>query len=350
MVDWLAGKRIKGTSSERISGIVPSSSVGGWKEIARTTSTGGLTEISSTWTSGDYKRYYMVLINHRVRSGAATNNRFYIGSGSKATSGYSSAYSQDNGAFTSAFTTDIRTSTTTYDGEFYTVFLSNHNGKSKLFLGEGMNCGTYDTTSYAPGAFTVKAKWTGTGQIDRIYWYGGDTLTDYEIVVLGYDPADNHTTNFWQPLATKELTSAEDITLSFTPKKYLKYALYGIKGSSGSTEAPVFQFNGSTSSYSQNNIINGTSYKYNNLSFTNIGGDGSVSSETFLATGYIYNGGNTSKKIIGNAVYSNTAGTGIGNIVKVYNKWNSNDQISSIKAYTPAGLQAGSILRVWGSD
>jgi hypothetical protein len=48
--------------------------------------------------------------------------------------------------------------------------------------------------------------------------------TGSEVVVLGWDPADTHTTNFWEELASVDLSGGAAVTYqsgTFTAKKYL---------------------------------------------------------------------------------------------------------------------------------
>jgi len=75
--------------------------------------------------------------------------------------------------------------------------------------------------------------------------------TNSEVVVLGWDPDDVHTDNFWEQLATETLSATDsNVQLSITAKKYLWIQAY-MKPTA--TLVPWLRFN---------NVSTGTPYAY----------------------------------------------------------------------------------------
>jgi hypothetical protein len=77
-----------------------------------------------------------------------------------------------------------------------------------------------------------------------------------EVVVLGWDPADTHTSNFWEELGSTVLGSAgTDLDIiSFTSKKYLWIQMY-LQGTAFA--APTMTFNNDTTTYAWRRSANG---------------------------------------------------------------------------------------------
>ena len=333
-----------------------SPSVGGWVEVGRTTlsSAGDTIDVSSL----PNKRYYMVLTSD-IADGTI-DARFRLGNGSVDTGSNYARRGSENGASEVTGTGNdsllipyAENGNTHFFGVHY---FANKSNKEKLLTGHCVD-------EYASGAgqpparFENAGKWSNTSDvIDVIRNYNaqsGSFDTGSEMVVLGWDPTDTHTTNFWEELASVTTTSSGTISSgTITAKKYLMYSIIGKKASGTGTEAGRFQFNGDTgSNYAQRNSINGTDYTYTGQSSMNIGGDGNTAGEMVFLTGFIINNTSNEKLLTGHSVFGNTAGAGqIGNRGEIANKWaNTSDQITSIECMGTT-FEAGAVMKVWGSD
>ena len=351
-IEWLAGNRLRGTTAERPASVLAAGSVGGWVELGRTTlgSTGD--DIAITGLAN--KRYYMIL-NYNL-------NTYYINTVMRCNADTGNNYALRSSLDGAADTTSQPVGYTLNDSENYqspnfrVAYASNLSGKEKLLIHNVV-------TENASGAGTVPrrtegvGKWSNTSEpIDEfnVFNYGaGSLIAGSEIVVLGWDPADTHTTNFWEELASVTTTSAGNIASgTFTAKKYLMYSIVGKKSTGTGTGSNRLQFNGDTSAkYAQRNSINGTDYDYGGQTSMNIGGDGNVAGELVFYNGFIINNSANEKLLTGHSVFGNTAGAGqIGNRGEIANKWaNTSDQITSILCMN-CSLDAGAIMKVWGSN
>jgi hypothetical protein len=351
-IEWLAGNRLRGTTAERPALALPSGSVGGWVEVGRTTlgSAGDTIDV----TSLPDKRYYMVLHNS-ISTGNVTSSVRLNGDSSN---NYAWRYNDNGGSdgtITSNNAMNAGDRNPPTGGDAWAVsYLANKSGKEKLMYSYGLQRNSAGAGS-APGRGETSSKWTGTDVIDQITSVNqesGDWASGSEMVVLGFDPADTHTTNFWEELSS--VTTTESGTISsgtITAKKYLMYNIIGKKASGTGTESARFRFNGDTgSNYAQRNSINGTDYTYGNQSSANIGGDGNTAGEMAMYTGFIINNASTEKLWVGHSAFGNTAGNNIGNKGEIACKWaNTSDQITSIECMGTT-FDAGAIMKVWGSD
>ena len=346
-IEWLAGNRLRGTTAERPSASLQS--VGGWKEVGRTTlaSNGDSLDVSSLTN----KRYYMVLLDHQANGSSQPNGRFNSDSGSN----YCYRYDNDGSDGTGTSNSNMKTSNGWNTSEYGVWFISNLAGKEKISLYQcstdrGSGAGT------APSRSVTANMWTSTNAINAINFAqggsGGNFKAGSECVVLGYDPADSHTTNFWEELSSVTTTSSGTISSgTITAKKYLMYNIIGKKASGTGTESARFRFNGDTgSNYAQRNAINGTHYTYGSQSSANIGGDGNTAGELVFLTGFIVNVASREKFWLGNAAFGNSAGNNIGNKGEIACKWtNTSDQITSIECMGTT-FDAGAKMIIWGSD
>jgi hypothetical protein len=239
---------------------------------------------------------------------------------------------------------------------FDVTYIANLSGKEKLMV----NHHTYESTAgagTAPYRIESVGKWANTSNPLNIFnktnVEAGSFNTGSEAVILGWDPDDTHTTNFWEELdSTTTTTSGTIQSGTFTAKKYLMYQIVGKKASGSGTGSPRFQFNGDTgSNYAQRNSINGTDYTYANQTSANIGGDGNTAGEMAMFIGFIINNAGTEKLFIGHSAFGNTAGAGqIGNRGEIACKWaNTSAQITSIHCMN-LNFDAGAIMKIWGSD
>ena len=356
MVEYLAGNRIIGNTAER-----PNAGVAGWKEVARLKASD--TDISNI----PNKKYYMVL-GHNIQgsgnsglgmqfNGDTTGGRYPRRYTSNGTSN-ASPTSESNIFF------DTFGSTQTNKQMFNTIFISNEKDEEKL--------GIYNTVynrdgvgeDEHPSRINGSFKWTNTTDvINRIKLsdFNGTAMNaDSEVVVLGYDPADTHTDNFWEQLASEEETSGGEFTISFTAKKYLwiQYQCTSrnptqtglavrFNSDSGTNYAQRFQEDGGTE-YAGNGQINQAQ-----LSLIHSGGS------LFFGNMFIVNDNAREKLIINNQVAKISSTGGSSEAVRrwdrvgKYDPSDISDQISSITFIDTEqgslGVSKG-IVKVWGHD
>ncbi len=330
--------------------------VGGWVELGRTTlgSAGDTISVSSL----SDKRYYQILC-HGISSGnIGSSFRFNSDSGSN----YASRYSTDGG-------TDATQTSGTYgivyppdesSSSFQVGYVANLSSNEKLAIVN--NCGANDSSaaSVAPRRRESVFKWANTSnainEITANNVAAGDFDTGSELVVLGWDPADTHTNNFWEELASNELGS--ETTLSsgtFTAKKYLYVEIHTANVASDN-QAIYFNSDNSTNysfRYNNNGGTDGTVTSNNTIQTAIAGGSGTYWSFTNM---FIINNTSNEKLVIIHTNENTT--TGAANAparTEVVGKWaNTSTQITDIKIADGGGTQnnqqVGSIIKVWGAD
>ena len=354
MVEWLAGNRIRGTNTERI--IFPtatgiSKASGGWKEVGRlTVGTAG----KSIDVSGlDNKRYYMILTDAQVTGGTMQMN-YRIGTGSYSNSGYGHRRSDNWGTDATVQGNDempMENLTSAYP-RFTVSYMANLTGKFKLEQGFLVA----DSASYPEHASCVN-KWSGTTVINQIQAFteaSGNFAVGAELVILGYDPADTHTTNFWEELGTVSGDGSTDaLNVNIAAKKYL-WVQYYLDPAASYT--PEMRFNGSTASEYTNSYSNnggghaedGTAAGY----YPSQGGERPQFNNMF-----IMNRGDKSKLCMNTCVYQGDVGINgsatTPDHIESVGKWANNSQITSIKMESNgnnSALSTSSFMKVWGSN
>ena len=313
-VTYHAGRRLQGLDADRTATQLPAGSVGGWVELGRTT-LGADGDTISVSSLAD-KRYYMVL-SDLWASGANINVHARLNNDSG--SNYAQRESTTGGADATATNqTELPIDALSIKGTVFGVsYLANLSSKEKLWISHDVgNDDTFGSpvASTAPYRTEAYAKWANTSnavnRIDVINTGSADFRSGSEAVILGWDPADTHTNNFWEELdSTTTVSSGTIQSGTFTAKKYLMYSIIGKKASGTGTETGRFQFNGDTgSNYAQRNSINGTDYTFTSQTSMNIGGDGNTSGEMVFLTGFIINNASNEKLLIGHSAHGNTAG------------------------------------------
>ena len=349
-IEWLAGNRLRGTTAERPNFGLPSGSVGGWVELGRTTLGGAADSISVSSLSD--KRYYMFLLDKPTTGDSSFRCRLNSDSGTN----YARRYSINGGTDTTATSQDsMYFSANQSHDEFSVGYLANLSAKEKLVLGHTVAEGGAGAGN-DPERSEFTAKWTNTSsavdEITAVNLGSGSYNTGSELVVLGWDPADSHTTNFWEELASVELSSAGDnlSTGTFTAKKYLWVQVFLKASGSINTD---FTFNNDTgSNYSERWSING-------------GADGTATSSTKLdmlsstsynefANMFIINNSSNEKLVITHQIGEEGSGAGTApRRQELVGKWsNTSSQITEID-FTNAvtgDFDSGSIVKVWGAD
>ncbi len=362
MVDWLAGKRVKGTSSERTTlqdSILGGTGVGGWVELGRFSGSATTLNVSSL----PNKRYYMILSYAPSLSQEATSRIQFNGSNS----GYSNRLSYNGGtdnatSYLNFDALEAKNGSETHIGWFDVGYIANYATKEKL-----VQMWNVSKNTSSPTRQERVGKWTNTtDSINRITYYfpagGGITYgAGSELVVLGYDPADTHTNNFWEELASVELSSASDTLSSgtITAKKYLWVQTF-VKATGGTVE-PDSRFNNDNSgtnnvsgTYADRYSINGGSDGTGTNLNKGVRGSGVPVSAFF--NDFIINNASNEKLVIRHVNYVSTAGAGYApNRRETVGKWsNTSNQITDITWHDESGsgaqMDSGSFIKVWGAD
>ena len=199
--------------------------VGGWKELGRKTLGSATSTIDLSGIPD--KRYYMILVNYAASidseirfNGISTNtyaDRISLDGASDVTNTSATfARFDPNGAGTNA--------------RFIVGYASNLASVEKLIQ-------AWTVKQQAPGSGTAPNRTEAVGKhsqttnpIDQmtIVNTGGNFPIGAELVVLGWDPADVHTTNFWEQLASISNSTSQSSfdTGVFTAKKYLWIQAY----------------------------------------------------------------------------------------------------------------------------
>ena len=349
-INYLDSKRISGTTADRNG--TPAVS-GGWKELGRTTlgSTGDTIDVSSLAD----KRYYMVLTNP-IMNGSTPQTSFRMGNGS-ADAGASYSWREERDGATDV--TGVNANWQTLVGytagnamDFAVLNIANVSGKEKLTTSKSV----YGVTgaANAPHRTLNVGKWANTSNpIDVLQTYNS-YLSEYaigsEMVVLGWDPADTHTTNFWEELASVsgDGTSTTLSSGTITAKKYLWVQAY----SNATSQDSAFQFNNDTAGnystrWSDNGGADSTSTSESRIDLT-------FGSPSFTNM-FIINNSANEKLCIHDQLDASTAGAGTApRRYERVSKWaNTSAQITEIdyiNQSTSVNFPSGSIMKVWGSD
>ena len=368
-VTYLAGKQLKGLSTDNLPNGLQEGSMmletdtakldfikGGWKELARTTLGSAGDDIDVTGLAN--KRYYQILCSDLPTGDTqwttpVGNTTFDTGTN------YTTRESYDGGADSTVLnTTSLRWNTsvtTTYNTPKFGVgYISNYSTKEKLAIFHGIAQNTAGAGT-APQRAENASKWTNTSNvIDRFRLNNigtGSFDTGSEVVVLGYDPADVHTTNFWEELASVNGAGTSTITSgTITAKKYLWVQLY--TKTTGATASTQLRFNSDSGAnyarrYSDNGGADGTTL--NAVSCDTLGGDATGCFYNY----FIINVSANEKLVIMHRVRQNTAGAGNApNREEDVYKWvNTATQITEISiTKSPDTYDTASILKVWGSN
>ena len=351
-IEWLAGNRLRGTTAEKPALGLASGSVGGWVEVGRTTFGGGGSSISVTGIAD--KRYYMIL-NDTVQVGAGDH---YLQFNGDTGSNYSGRRSANGATDTTATSTSEfeANDQTNGSGNLGVSYWSNLATKEKLGLGHFVS-GSTAGAGTAPYRSEFAMKWANTSTAISSYQHKANSnfSSGSEVVVLGWDPADTHTTNFWEELASVELgTTANNIDSgTISAKKYLWVQCF-IESSGGATNAAV-QFNGDTANnYSERLSANGgadsTATAAASLSSFSTG----AADENGFLNFFVINNSANEKLCLGGNVSVSTTGAGTApDRREGVGKWaNTSAQITSINiSEQSAGIYgAKTFLKVWGSN
>jgi hypothetical protein len=354
MVEWLAGNRIRGTSTERTttSGFSPISAVsGGWKELDRATLTSGAASTIDVSSIPD-KRYYMVLLDF-PRSGTSQCGLTFnnVSTGTEYSRRYNYNYGSDSAPSGEAYMDFTGNGSST--NNFAVFFIANKTDAEKLVIMYGNEGGSTGSGNMGDARNQI-GKWNNVSSaINRITAIvsANNYAQGAEMVVLGYDPDDTHTDNFWEELASGDQTSVtSSSTGTITAKKYLWIQAY--LDPSTTTRLDI----------NFNNVTSGTEYgrkgssnsgtTYNSPSQNQLAVAGTDGTEKFVNMFFLNKSG-SEKLGISYAVNQNSAGAGNSparqeNILK----WaETTNQITEIDFVQGDGASMDRIIyKVWGSN
>ena len=343
-------RRIVGTNADRVGSDAIS---GGWKELGRTTlgSAGDNIDVSSL----SDKRYYMVLTN-AIASGGSTDVAMRLNTDTG--SNYASRRSID-GATDETRTSDTMGIINHFENEtcLGVHYLANLSSKEKLGVGHFGLKGSAGAGN-APRRVENVGKWTNTSNaINAVNLFNNDTGsfdTGSECVVLGWDPDDTHTDNFWEQLADVSLSSASDTIDSGTlsAKKYIWFQVYA----EGANTELQFRFNSdSGSNYaSRRSGDGGADSTFTSQTMSKINATGGASHTACFMNGFIINNSANEKLVITHQVATEATGAGTApRRSEGVTKWsNTSSQITSIQAInnSTGDFGSGSFIKVWGSN
>jgi len=330
--------------------------VGGWVELARTTL--GSNNANITVSSIPDKRYYLIL-NDFDLTGAGTGGGFRLGNSTLDAAGnYARRQSSDGGGDVTPPTPQTElygVGGFTDAPEFWVNYIANISGDEKL--AQSWRAFGLTGASNAPKRVEQVAKWVNTSNpLDIVGGFQGGAdqfTTGSEIVVLGWDPADVHTTNFWEELDSTDFSgSADDFTSStFPAKKYLWVQCY-LEGTASMRPFSV-QFNSDTG---PNYAIRRSSNSSGDSPFgstTSIDGAGGQDVTNMFWNMFIINKSANEKLCIIHSVSVVTQGSGTApRRDEIVGKWgNTSSQITSITVRDgDSGKITTGKLRVWGSN
>lgn len=241
---------------------------------------------------------------------------------------------------------------------FTNGYIANFDTKEKLAL-------FWTITQQTAGAGTAPNRIEAIGKhaqttnpIDQmtIVNTGGNFPTGAELVVLGWDPADTHTNNFWEELAVDTGDgSSTDITCTFTAKKYLWIQAY-IEGSVGAVQ--TFRLGSSStpdtgSNYAQRVNFNGGTDSTDLTKTDLLGGVFNDGVFPALWNFFIVNVAANEKLVIAHRINQNGTGAGTAAARSEHvMKWtNTSNQADIFEINRASGnWTTSSIVKVWGSN
>ncbi len=326
--------------------------VGGWVELGRTTL--GTPGNTITVSSLPNKRYYKCLID--ARNGSGTIHDISTRLNGDTGSNYSRRRSSDGGSDTTATSQTEMQVTAQQDEEFAVLYLSNLASKEKLQISHSVSR-VGSGAGNAPHRQEAVNKWSNTSDaINSITVHNAAGVhtwaTGSECVVLGWDPADTHTTNFWEELASVQGDGTSTTLSSGTipAKKYLW--VQGFTGDAGGANNSALQFNSDTGSNyaTRRNLDGGSDSLWTSEAYTQLG----TTTNSFFNT-FIINNSANEKLAITHWVQRLTAGAGNapgrGEFV---GKWaNTSNQITDVtlvQQTTSINWGTDVHLKVWGAS
>ena len=303
----------------------------------------------------------MILSSWTMSTSAQSRWRFNNDTGSN----YAGRYSSDGGSDATATSqSSIPYNNPGFDltPHWNVSYIANKSDKEKLWINNQIYQNTAGAGT-APGRQEQTCKWANTSDVIneiRLNSSAGTYDSGSELVVLGYDPDDTHTDNFWEELANVTLGTDGDVLSSgtITAKKYLWVQAF-IKNSGTSARYNTeMTFNGDTgSNYSERRSLDGSSdaTSVNQTKIMNSGVTGS-DDDLWCLNMFVVNNTSNEKLCIGHG-FDTYAGSGAGTApsqrFEKVAKWaNTSSQITNITITNSdtSNYDAISELRVWGSN
>jgi len=349
--NYLAGKRILGESDKTVT---TTGSFQGWKELGRTTLSSEADDITVSGLAN--KRYLMVLVHCTDTGQANCNIRFNGDTGSNYGTQTNRNGSQSN--YSSANFIQMNYNST-HDDKFHVFFVANKSDKPKLTISMGLERGANSGASNAPSTINAMGKWHNTSDaISSVTIHNtgsGGFTSGSEVVVLGHDPLDTHTSgHFWDQLASVELSSDGNIIDSgvFTAKKYLWFQIYK-RSASGDNPNMLIRYNDDddqdyTYRYQENYGSSTTATSQNKLA-------PSFVDDLEFVNAFAINTTGNEKLTWLDIVSGASAGSGASGKPDSWQegaKWvDTSNQITRIQADSGSGnFATGSWIKVWGHD
>lgn len=386
-IKHLAGNRMQGTDAERLAltteaGLVTAG--GGWKELDRLTYTGS--DVNTLDVSGfAEKKYLMVIYAMHINIDQMEGDCWRAGTSGSLDAGtnkYSSqVFKYDNGSISSW--KQINKTKADFWGyhpdegsghpHLAVQYIANPDGNNKV--GYTTSCGSYQGALNS-GGFASYGKSTQvyaeTDPMDTVgLWsntgWNGRFGSGSEIIVLGYDPTDTHTNNFWGEIGTQRLgTDGDTLEVgNFDKKKYLWVQAY-LTADANNTMKASFEFsNEDTNTYDQNGYYSWL-YGRNGELTSNIATSRRDNQNLVRMTDgfrygsfnmFIYNESGKQKKFFWSLTgSSNSTGTGAGQFYE--EGWGFLDngvsgQITKMKFNqhtSSVSFDEDSLVTVWGAD
>jgi len=364
-VKYLAGNRIQGTNAERTAESLPSGTYTGWKELGRASGSRAVNAMLDVGSLPN-KRYYMVLYDSLGGSGGYTSD---IRFNTDVSSNYNYRQNICNASSANSKPADYVPSSAenflNADGagsdeyKFGVGYYSNLASNVKLGILDNTRSGSAGAGN-APSRSHFVHKWhNSSNAIDQIRLLnrGSNTSSSANLVVLGYDPTDTNTTDFWEELtpAGGIISESGESTLdtgTITSKKYLWLQLY----SKGSTSSAMIGARFNDDGTNENTYAWNWQEDGNNV-WTAVSQDEGMitahgASTPAFSNQFIINESGQNKMAIGQVVEQNTAGAGTSPKRMLTSwKWDNSALVTRIRAFQMSGnFNAGSIMKVWGSN
>lgn len=352
-----SGSFVANSNLSVLSDVVPiPETIGGWVELGRTTLSSASDIITVSGLSD--KRYYQFLVNNIPAGQAGTNLR--LGAGSVDTgSNYSYRFSPNGQADAAlANQTDIELRVVfAGDNHLDLGYISNLPSEEKLGQSWTVNANTAGAGN-APQRQENTFKWVNTsdslGTISVNNDGSGSFNTGSEVVVLGWDPADTHTNNFWEELASVTLgSSASTITTGVvTPKKYNWVQMYCPGYTSGNQGFRLGSTTiDSSTNYSERRSKNGAA-DGTSTGLTGIRAQDDTGDDFFYVNLFFVNNASDEKLVIGHTVASVTGVGNAPNRLQFVGKWdNTSNQADILEFFSFVGtMDADTTLRWWGAN
>jgi len=356
-----AGDYAVDSNLSALSDVVPiPETIGGWVELGRGTLGSVATNIDVSGLAT--KRYYMILHNGLENSGSI-NSTMRTGISTIDTgSNYAARWSQDGSSdSTSASRTNMlpNGAHSSAGSVFMVPFLTNLSDQEKLLTSHWVGQSTAGAGT-SPVRAEAVSKWANTTApfdiLSVIEANGNDFAFGSQVVVLGWDPDDIHSGNFWEELASADLSGGADPTLSsgtFTAKKYLWVQIYCSLASSG-TVIVRFNNNTTTTNYSIRTSTDGAADGTN----TNRGKwdvwQATNTTVPMFVNMFIVNNGSNEALGTWHTVLQGTSGAGnVPQRQEGVGKFVPTTQITEIDVTefnSSINLNTHSTIKVWGSD